>query len=115
MKSSDIVTLMNDRVIVKKYGGPKKVGSFFVPENVEEKRHRSKCLFGKIVKFGLDTNIDEAYNLKVGDIITMEPLAQDCDTKVLEDGEFVWVPQEWIQAKVTDQDLIAELEDGFGN
>lgn len=112
MKSSDIKTVLSDRIVIKKLAAPGRQRGFYVPDNARTQRGRNTIWYGRVVKFGLDTNADEAYNLRVGDIVGIDAVGQDCDTKILDDGEFVWVPQEFIALK--DDGSLAEMfaEDG---
>lgn len=99
MTSDKVDVIPTDRIMVKKMGKVPTERGFFVPETARTEKSRKAIWYAKIVKFGLDTNAAEAYNLQVGDIIGIEPLGQDCDTIVMDDGEFVFIPQEFIAMK----------------
>lgn len=101
MNQESLGKVMGDRVVVKKLKRPEVQRGLVVPAAyLDMQQGRRNVWWGEIVRFGLDTNASEAYNLSVGDIVGVDPVGQDCATVLFEDGyEHVWVPQEFIAAK----------------
>lgn len=110
-----IGTVFGDRVIVKKLQEAEKVGSLFLPEiardqktEVNPMKGNDKPWRGLVEKFGLDTRCGEAYDLKVGDEILIEPEALHCHTLADDEGfDHVWVPEEFICGKFEREGVLA--------
>ena len=99
MKSSDIQKIPSNRIMVKKLPLPQLKGNILIPAHCLEQKNRKAIWYAEVVKFGLDTNADLAFDLKPGDIIGIDPIELSADTTKMEDGEFVFIEQDNISVK----------------
>ncbi len=104
--------VFGDRILVKKLERPDKLGSIYVPANYSKDPAKQQDLWwGVIEKFGLDSRFGEAYGLKEGDIIGMDPIGGQSASFDGDDGNVhCWVAEEFVVCK--DMGLVIAYRNG---
>lgn len=88
--------VFGDRVLVKRFNEPEKKRGIYVPASYAAgKKEPRKMWWAQIFRFGEDSLAESDHDLKVGDIVGIEPLGNHYASFLGEDGNlYCWVPDE---------------------
>lgn len=99
--------VFGDRLLIRRRGEPEKKRGILVPVSVRLKKEPKKIWWGEIVAFGEDSHAAEDHNLKVGDVVGVEPIGHHYASWKGSDGlEYAWVPDEHLA--LADEGSVAE-------
>lgn len=98
----NLKTYFGDRVIVEELPLDEKMANGLVrPANRTENKDRNAHWKARVVAFGLDSRASEAYDIKVGDLVYIEPTFKDIDPFFENGKKYLRVPDEYVAAKVS--------------
>jgi co-chaperonin GroES (HSP10) len=90
------IKIMGDRILVKQLKYDEKVGSFYVPENVRDRKlkRRKDAWKGEVVSCGDGVSFEYLrHRLKPKDVVYLEPVSLDCPSFEYEGHKYVIVTQ----------------------
>lgn len=99
----DKLQIKGDRVLVKQLGYEEKVGSFYVPDSVRDRKakRRGDAWKGEVLKVGDGVDFEVLHgSLDAGDVVYLAPVSLDCPAFETETGDKLVV--------VTQEDLLAK-------
>lgn len=97
------IALKGDRVLVKQLADSDKVGAFFVPDSVidRKKKRRKDAWKAEVMSLGDEVSFRKSeYTFSVGDIVYITPVALDCPSfEGSDNNRYIVVRQEDLIAK----------------